>query len=225
MGIRTSNKQKGAKESMKYPDISKAVEQEILASYDKLYRLAFSYVKNEQDAMDVVQESVYKAMKNASQIKEKKYIKTWLWRIVINTAVDATRRQSRFVSDDQVQEEGQEDRYEDTDIMAALDTLEEKERKVIMLKVFEEWTIREMNVCCKAWNAAKRMRVEKKKNPAKRLPEKVNGIKRKVTCFRLSAWQKQWRQQLQCWSSVSMSVQQWLMQWNRCQYLVRLLKS
>ena len=118
---------------MKYPDISKAVEQEILASYDKLYRLAFSYVKNEQDAMDVVQESVYKAMKTLEetakeallQIKEKKYIKTWLWRIVINTAVDATRRQSRFVSDDQVQEEGQEDRYEDTDIMAALDTLEE----------------------------------------------------------------------------------------------------
>ena len=61
---------------------------------------------------------------------------------MINTAVDATRRQSRFVSDDQVQEEGQEDRYEDTDIMVALDTLEEKERKVIMLKVFEEWTIR-----------------------------------------------------------------------------------
>ena len=89
---------------MKYPDISKAVEQEILASYDKLYRLAFSYVKNEQDAMDVVQESVYKAMKNAS-------------------------------------------RYEDTDIMAALDTLEEKERKVIMLKVFEEWTIREIADC------------------------------------------------------------------------------
>ena len=94
-----------------------------------------------------MQESVYKAMKNASQIKEKKYIKTWLWRIVINTAVDATRRQSRFVSDDQVQEEGQEDRYEDTDIMAALDTLEEKERKVIMLKVFEEWTIREIADC------------------------------------------------------------------------------
>ena len=31
--------------------------------------------KNEQDAMDVVQESVYKAMENASQIKENKYIK------------------------------------------------------------------------------------------------------------------------------------------------------
>lgn len=64
-----------------------------------------------------------------------------------------------------------------------------------------------------------------KKESGKAFAGKVNGIKRKVICFRLSAWQKQWRQQLQCWSSVSMSVQQWLMQWNRCQYLVRLLKS
>lgn len=64
-----------------------------------------------------------------------------------------------------------------------------------------------------------------KKESGKAFAGKVNGIKRKVTCFRLSAWQKQWRQQLQCWSSVSMSVQQWLMQWNRCRYLVRLLKS
>ena len=59
---------------MKYPDISKAVEQEILASYDKLYRLAFSYVKNEQDAMDVVQESVYKSHEKCqSDQREKIY--------------------------------------------------------------------------------------------------------------------------------------------------------
>ena len=50
---------------MKKRGIAKAVEQEILASYEQLYRLAITYVKNEQDAMDVVQESAYKAMKNA----------------------------------------------------------------------------------------------------------------------------------------------------------------
>lgn len=132
---------------MRNPDLSKAVEEEILASYEKLYRLAFSYVKNEQDAMDVVQESVYKAMKNARQVKEPKYIKTWLWRIVMNTAADATRRRARFVSDEQVQEEGQEDRYEDTDVMAALDELDERERKVILLKYFEEWTIKDIADC------------------------------------------------------------------------------
>ena len=31
------------------------VEQELLSSYDSLYRLAFTYVKNESDAMDIVQ--------------------------------------------------------------------------------------------------------------------------------------------------------------------------
>ena len=121
--------------------ISKAIEQEILSSYEKLYRLAFSYMKNEQDAMDVVQESVYKAMKNAGQVKDEKYIKTWLWRITINTAVDATRTQSKFVSDEQVAEEGREDHYEDMDVLNALETLDERERKVIILKYFEEWTI------------------------------------------------------------------------------------
>lgn len=121
--------------------ISKAIEQEILSSYEKLYRLAFSYMKNEQDAMDVVQESVYKAMKNAGQVKDEKYIKTWLWRITINTAVDATRKQSKFVSDEQVVEEGREDHYEDMDVLNALETLDEREKKVIILKYFEEWTI------------------------------------------------------------------------------------
>ena len=130
---------------MKNTDLSEAVEQEILNSYEKLYRLAFSYVKNEQDAMDVVQDSVYKAMKYAGQVKQKEYIKTWLWRIVMNTAVDAARRRSRFVSDDQVLEQGREDRYEDTDVLSA--ELEERERKVVVLKYFEEWTIKEIADC------------------------------------------------------------------------------
>lgn len=134
---------------MKNQDLSKAVEQEILNSYEKFYRLAFSYVKNEQDAMDVVQESVYKAMKYASQVKQPEYIRTWLWRIVINTAVDATKRRARFVSEDKVQETGKEDHYEDTDVLSALYDLEERERRVIVLKYFEEWTIKEIAECLK----------------------------------------------------------------------------
>ena len=33
------------------------VESQLLASYESLYRLAYTYVKNPDDAMDVVQES------------------------------------------------------------------------------------------------------------------------------------------------------------------------
>lgn len=117
------------------------MEQEILASYEQLYRLAITYVKNEQDAMDVVQESAYKAMKNAGQVKEKTYIKTWLWRIVINTSLDMCKKQKRIVSGVFIPEEAKEDVYKDWDMLAALEELEERERTIVILKYFEEWKI------------------------------------------------------------------------------------
>lgn len=120
---------------------AKAVEQEILASYEQLYRLAITYVKNEQDAMDVVQESAYKAMKNAGQVKEETYIKTWLWRIVINTSLDMCKKQKRIVSGVFIPEEAKEDVYKDWDMLAALEELEERERTIVILKYFEEWKI------------------------------------------------------------------------------------
>ena len=42
--------------------LQKKVEEQILDSYEALYRLAFTYVHQEQDALDIVQESVYRAM-------------------------------------------------------------------------------------------------------------------------------------------------------------------
>lgn len=42
----------------------------------RFYLLAFSYVKNRETALDMVQEAVYKALKSADHLKEPAYIKT-----------------------------------------------------------------------------------------------------------------------------------------------------
>ena len=55
------------------------LEEVILASYESMYRMAFVYMKNESDALDVVQESVVKAIKSSGQLKEESYMKTWLF--------------------------------------------------------------------------------------------------------------------------------------------------
>ena len=39
--------------------LQKKVEEQILDSYEAMYRLAYTYVRNEEDALDIVQESVY----------------------------------------------------------------------------------------------------------------------------------------------------------------------
>ncbi len=120
------------------------VEQELLSSYDSLYRLAFTYVKNEADAMDIVQESSYRAIKNSSSVKNAAFIRTWIWRIVINTSLELLRRNQKEVSFDETPEYGTEDIYLDYDTIDALDILNEKERAVIVLRYFEERKLQEI---------------------------------------------------------------------------------
>ena len=41
------------------------VEETILSSYESMYRIAFTYVKNQEDALDIVQDSACRAMQYA----------------------------------------------------------------------------------------------------------------------------------------------------------------
>jgi len=50
---------------------------------ENFYRLAYSYVKNADDALDIVQESVYKAISSMDSLKNPDYLKTWFYRIVV----------------------------------------------------------------------------------------------------------------------------------------------
>lgn len=124
--------------------ICKLIEKEILQSYESMYRLAYTYVHNENDAMDIVQDSVYKAIKNASKVKDPAYIKTWIWRIVINTALDFIRFQKKIVPLDESYEAPIEDHYKDFDARNALNTLTSKEKSIIVLRYFEDKKLEEI---------------------------------------------------------------------------------
>ncbi|WP_459501777.1 sigma-70 family RNA polymerase sigma factor [Bacillus sp. C1] len=63
-----------------------AFEQLICLYQDQLYRTAYIYVQNKEDALDVVQETVYKAYLSIEQLKKPNYFLTWLTRILIHNA-------------------------------------------------------------------------------------------------------------------------------------------
>lgn len=73
----------------------KQTEDLLLSQYSRYYRLAYSYVHNEQDALDIVQESAYKAMRDCRSVQNDAYLGTWLYRIVINTALEFLRKNKR----------------------------------------------------------------------------------------------------------------------------------
>ena len=118
--------------------ITVETEQVLIEKYDRLYRLAYSYVHNEDDALDIVQESVYKAIKNAGKVQQESYIRTWLWRIVMNTAVDFIRSRKNETELEAAGETGKEDTYRDFDTLEALKVLDERERTVVVLRFFED---------------------------------------------------------------------------------------
>lgn len=121
-----------------------AIELLLLDNYEMYYRLAYSYVRQEQDALDIVQESAYKAIKDCHKVKNPQYLSTWLYRIVINTALDLLRKRKREKLWDTVPEAVWEDRYGDVDLKYMLEQLDEKSRTVVILRYFEDMKLDEI---------------------------------------------------------------------------------
>jgi len=122
----------------------KQVEAEIYASYQSLYRLAVTYVKNPDDAMDIVQETAYRAIRRAAELRSADAIGGWLRRILVNAALDLLRSREREHSSESLPEAGREDRYPDTDVLRALDVLDPRERAVVVLRFFEDRKLQEI---------------------------------------------------------------------------------
>lgn len=115
---------------------------------ENIYRLAFSYVKNTDDALDIVQEAIFKALSSKDSLKNPDYIKTWFYRIVVNTSLDLLRKQKKLVVvDDETlfsYDTGTVDDYPNIDLQKALDSLPDNYRSIIVLRYFEDLKLEEV---------------------------------------------------------------------------------
>lgn len=125
----------------------KQLNKYIVENKESLYRFAYSYVKNEDDALDVVHDAICKSLANINTLNNTDNIKSWIYQIVSNCAIDHMRKNKKYVSvsDDlqEIQAVGY-DTYEDIDLQEALERLPEKYRFVIILRYFEDMKIGEI---------------------------------------------------------------------------------
>ena len=125
----------------------KQIKEYIVKNKESLYRFAYSYVRNEDDALDIVHDAICKSLTNVSTLKNIDNIKPWIYQIVSNCAIDYIRKNKKYVS---LNEDLQElnaikyDTYEDIDLQEALERLPEKYRVVIILRYFEDMKIRDI---------------------------------------------------------------------------------
>lgn len=128
--------------------LDKQLENYVHENKEKHYRIAYSYVKNVDDALDIVQEAIFKAIVSLETLKNPDYMKTWFYRILINSALDFLRKQKKIIVVDEEflssYDYGSIDTYTDIDLHRALDELPDNYRSIIILRFFEDLKIEEI---------------------------------------------------------------------------------
>ncbi|HYF82309.1 MAG TPA: sigma-70 family RNA polymerase sigma factor [Clostridia bacterium] len=124
------------------------LENYILQNKESHYRLAYSYVKNKDDALDIVQESILKALNSIDSLTNAEHIKTWFYRILVNTSLDVLRKKGKlnYVEDIvlDLNSEAKDDIYENLDLQNAMDNLPHNYRLIISLRYFEDLKLEEI---------------------------------------------------------------------------------
>ncbi|OZM57975.1 RNA polymerase [Lottiidibacillus patelloidae] len=115
---------------------------------EDIYRMAYVYVKNENDALDVVQEVAYKAFKSIHTLKQPQYFKTWLLKITIASAINVIKKNKKVIPlkkeyDGLFREEGKDIPLHLT-LHDLIQRLNEDEKSVIILKYYQEHTFQEI---------------------------------------------------------------------------------
>lgn len=115
---------------------------EYIQLYEKsMYALAFSIVKNESDAGEVISEAIYRAYKNRDSLKNNKAFQSWILRIVHNTAVEMIRKNSKIIPIEKIPDiPDSSTAHEITEKLAlrsAVESLKQPYRTVIVLFYYE----------------------------------------------------------------------------------------
>lgn len=111
----------------------------------QMYKIAYSYFRNEQDALEAIQETTYRAFNNLHKLTQDKYFKTWLLRILINYCIDENKRKKKII---ELPVNSSINETEDTDskleINHAISKLNSKYKSIIILKYYEDLTINDI---------------------------------------------------------------------------------
>ncbi len=106
-----------------------------------LYRVAFTLLHNDDAVADALQSAMLKAWEKRHTLREERYFRTWVTRILINTCRDVQRQWSRTVDIEDVPEPSSAP--PDLTLHLALAKLPEKLRVPLVLVCSEGMTYQE----------------------------------------------------------------------------------
>ena len=119
----------------------------ILDSERQLYSTAKSILFSDQDCADAIQETIVKAFSKIDTLRNDKYARTWLIRILINECYSVVRKSSKFVPLEEFEERpemGTEKDRDYSELYKAVNSLKEELRLPVILYYIEDFNVKEI---------------------------------------------------------------------------------
>lgn len=121
----------------------------LIANQEKFYRLAFSYARSPEAALDIVQNAVVKGLEHAESIREMAYMRTWFYRILVNESLSYMKKHGREVLLEpeqfkEIPDMSKEVWQEETELYQAIMSLPEEMKTVVVLRFYEDMTLAEI---------------------------------------------------------------------------------
>ena len=122
----------------------------ILDCERQLYSTAKTILYSDQDCADAIQDTIVKAFSKIQTLKNDKYAKTWLIRILINECYTILRKSSKLTSLDVMDEQTKaekimmtKEKADYSELYQAINALKEELRLPVILYYIEDFNIRE----------------------------------------------------------------------------------
>ncbi len=108
----------------------------------RLYRAALLNLGSEHQAIDAVDEAIYRGLRGIRKLRHPEYFDTWMFRILINVCKTELRRRKREQPPDFLPETA-EDAYDALPLREAVRRLPQELKDVILLRYFSGFSLAE----------------------------------------------------------------------------------
>ncbi|APH14608.1 RNA polymerase sigma factor, sigma-70 family protein [Clostridium sporogenes] len=125
----------------------KAAFSKLIKIYEKdLYRVSIAMLKNDDDALDGIQDAILKAFKSIKNLREPEYFKTWLIKILINSCTSIINKKRKIVVyEEYINKSYEEECFREIDIKDAVNKLDYQLKILIILYYYEDMSLKNIS--------------------------------------------------------------------------------
>lgn len=115
----------------------------------ELYRMAYVYVQNENDAVEIYQQTIIRAYEGLPKLNNPKYFSTWLTRILINCSKTylSKRKNIELLEPKNIKNfrtMSHSNIEEHLDLWKALHQLDHKYKTVLLLRFYQDYSVNQI---------------------------------------------------------------------------------